>query len=314
MTKAMIGIVKSSLPGGREMNAIDAVQAAAAHGFSGLLFNTLFDISANLDPAEMRAVRAEADRLGLTLSASLGFVNPAAPSRGARLIEAGEGDMTAGVRRLIGLAADIGIVDLFLVIGMIEDRFETEPSWLAQRAAVARLIRDCGPLLRARGARLLLKTHEEITTNEVLDLVRMVGSDLVGVAFDPVNVVCRMEDPLAAARRVGPLAMSVHVDDAVLRFEGNGIRRYLAPMGEGVIDWDRILPLMPAARVWIEMHSGQFAMPVFDPDWLRAQPEIAVTEFAANLAMAQRWGTRAVPWDQTKPLDRLPHALRKFLK
>lgn len=293
------------------MSAKEALQAAAAHGFSGLLFNSLFDISATLDPAEMRAVRSEADRLGLALSASLGFINPAAPSRGAKVIEAGNGDMTAGVKRLIGLAADIGINDLFLVIGMIEDRFE--PSWQAQRDTVARLIRDCGPLLRARGARLLLKTHEEITTDEVLALVRAVGGDLLGVAFDPVNVVCRMEDPMAAARRVAPHTAIVHVDDTVLRFEGDGIRRYLAPIGEGVLDWDAILALMPAAKIWIEMHSGQFAMPVFDPAWLKAQPELAVAEFASVLAMAQRFGDRDMPWDQARPADRLPQAMAKFL-
>jgi sugar phosphate isomerase/epimerase len=310
----MIGIVKSALPEGRAMTAIEALQATAAHGLEGLLFNTLFEISPSLDPGEMRAVRAEADRLGLTISAGLGFINPTLPSRGAKVIEAGGGDMAAGVRRLIGLAADIGITDMFFVIGMIEDRFETTPGWQAQRDAVAALIRQCGPELRRRGAKLLLKTHEEITTGEVLALVRMVGSDLLGVAYDPVNVVCRMEEPLAAARRVAAHTASVHVDDMVLRFEEGGMRRYLAPIGEGVLDWDATLALMPDARVWIEMHSGQFAMPVFDAAWLAAQPHIVVPEYAAVLAHATRFGARAMPWDQNKPTDRLPQALGKFLK
>lgn len=71
---------------------------------------------------------------------------------------------------------------------------------------------------------------------------------------------------------------------------------------------------MPGARVWIEMHSGQFSMPVFDAEWLAAQPDIALAEFAAVLAMASRYGQRDVPWDQTRPADRLPQAFRTFLK
>lgn len=310
----MIGIVKSSLPGGREMSAMDALQAAATLGVEGLLFATLFDISPPLDRTEMHAVRTEADRLGLTLSSSLGFINPAAPARGAKLIELGQGDMAEGAKHLINLAADIGILDLFFVIGMIEDRFETSPSWQQQCEAVADLLCTCGPVLRARGAKLLLKTHEEMFTAEVMALVESVGSDILGVAFDPVNVVCRLEDPLAAARRVAPHAVSVHVDDAVLRFEDDGFRRYLAPMGEGQLDWPAMLALMPGAKIWLEMHAGQFAMPVFDAAWLRSQPQIALPEFAAVLALAQRFGNRPMPWDQARPTDRLPQALRHILQ
>lgn len=310
----MIGIVKSSLPNGRDMGPVEALRAAAAQGLDGLLFNSLFDISETLDPAEMRAVRDEADRLGLAISAGLGFINPAFPARGTRIVEAGGGDMLEGARRLIGLAADIGINDPFFIIGLIEDRFASAPSWQLQRDAVADLILQCAPVLRRRGSRLLIKTHEEITTAEVLALVRRVGDDLLGIAYDPVNVVCRLEAPVAAARRVAPHAASIHVDDAVLRFENGEMRRYLAPVGEGVLDWEATLSCMPGARVWIEMHSGQFSMPVFDAQWLAAQPDIALAEFAAVLAMASRYGQRDVPWDQTRPADRLPQAFRKFLK
>ncbi|MCP8939088.1 sugar phosphate isomerase/epimerase [Alsobacter sp. SYSU M60028] len=309
----MIGIVKSSLPGGREMGAAQALRAAADLGLAGVLFNSLWELSPTLDAGELREARAEADRLGLRISASLGVVNPALPIRGEPVARAGDGDLEAGVRRLVGLAAGIGIHDLFFVIGMIEDRFHAQVTWRAQRDAVAALLLRCAPLLRDTRSRLLIKTHEEITTGEVVRLVETVGPQLLGVAFDPVNVVCRMEDPLEAARRVAPFIAQVHIDDAVLRYEDAGVRRYLAPLGEGVLPWDDIFALAPDAPRWIEMHSGQFAMPVFDRAWLAAQPDIALPEFASVLAMAQAFGPRDAPWDQTRPTDRLPHALGKLL-
>lgn len=310
----MIGIVKSSLPGGREMSALQALEATAGLGLKGLLFNTLHDISPTLDPAELKTVRADADRLDLRISANLGFVNPALPFRGEKLAATGGGDLTAGVQRHIELAADIGIHDLFFVIGMIEERFRTDVSWQAQRDAVAAMVLKCAPLLRERGSRLLIKTHEEITTAEVVDIVRKVGPELLGIAYDPVNVVCRMEDPVEAARRIAPYTAQVHVDDAVVRFQDDGIRRFLAPLGEGQMDWDAIYALMPDALRWVEMHSGQFAMPVFDPQWLRAQPGIELAEFASVFAMATAFGSRDIPWDQAKATDRLPHALETLRK
>ncbi|KQV41401.1 MULTISPECIES: TIM barrel protein [unclassified Rhizobium] len=310
----MIGIVKNTLPGGREMNALHTLKAASERGLQGVLFNTLTDISATLDPAEMQAVRAEADRLGVRLSANLGFLNPALPFRCQPIVDAGNGDLEAGLRRLIGLAADAGIHDLMFVVGMIEERFRSDVFWQAQCDAVAALVSRVAPLLRERRSRLLIKTHEEITTAEILEIIRKTGPDLLGVAYDPVNVVCRMEDPVAAARRVAPYTAQLHIDDAVLRFQDGGIRRFLAPVGEGLVDWDAIFALMPTAFRWVETHIGQFAMPVFDPEWLRAQPGIAVEEFASVLAMATAFGDRDIPWDQTKPADRLPQTFEKLLK
>jgi len=305
----MIGVIKSALPNGRSLTALAALEEAARTGASGLLFNSLFDISASLDAGELREVRAEADRRGMVISSMLGVVNPALPARGEAIAKAGGGDLATGVKRLIQVAADIGIRDMFFVIGMIEDRFSTEVNWADQREAVARLVRDCGPLLRDQGARLFLKTHEEITTTEIRSLVERAGPDILGVGFDPVNVPCRLEDPIEAARRVAPFVGHVYIDDAVLRFQENGFRRFLAPLGEGMIDWPALLKLLPTAKRWVEMHSGQFAMPAFDRDWLAQQPVIEVSEFATLMKVAADYGSRDIPWDQAAPTERLPHAM-----
>jgi hypothetical protein len=54
-------------------------------------------------------------------------------------------------------------------------------------------------------------------------------------------------------------------------------------------------------------------MPVFDRHWLKNQPPVAVEEFASVLAMAAKFGTRQVPWDQAAPVARLTQALRRGL-
>lgn len=309
----MIGIIKSSLPNGRTLTAASALEAAGDLGVQALMFNSLFDISPTLDPAELQAIRHEADRLGLEISSMLGIVNPALPARSQPIIDAGSGDLEAGIKRLVELAAGIGIHDMFFIVGMIEDRFDAVVDWQSQIDSVAETLSRCAPVLRQCGSKLLLKTHEEITTAEIVGLVEKVGPDVLGVAFDPVNVLCRLEDPVAAARRVAPYAAQVYVDDAVVRFQEGGIRRFLAPLGDGFVDWDAILSLVPQAKIWVEMHAGQFAMPVFDGDWLQRQPAIVLDEFAAVLAMAAKFGSREVPWDQTAPVARLPQTLRRML-
>ena len=53
---------------------------------------------------------------------------------------------------------------------------------------------------------------------------------------------------------------------------------------------------------------------VFDRDWLRAQPDIVLAEFATVLAMARRFGSRDIAWDQSRPTERLPDVLGKLLQ
>lgn len=308
----MIGIMKSTLHNGGTLDALETLSAAGALGLNGVLFNSMRDLSAGLDPIEMEAVRAEADRLDLFISVGLGYLNPALPERSGQFTEAGGGDFETGFRRLITLAADVGIHEPFFWIGTIEDRFDATVNWQAQRAAVVALILRCAPLLRELGTRLLIKTHEEITTYEIVEMVEQVGPDLLGVAFDPVNVVCRLEDPVAAAHRIAPYTAQIHVDDAIVKFEGDGIRRYLAPLGAGALDWAAIFAAIPDAKLWIDIHRGQFAMPVFNAEWLSQQPRPDLKEFASVLAMATRFGNGDIPCDQTHIAARLDHALQKL--
>jgi sugar phosphate isomerase/epimerase len=290
------------------MDAATALRATAGHGLAGTMFSGLAEISPTLDAGELRAARDLADELGLGLGVSVDWINPLT-ERGRSNAVYGDGDLAAGLTRLTHAAADIGIRDLFFMVGKIEDRFDPSVQWTAQLGAVASILIELAPMLRDVGSRLLLKTHEEITSFEVARLVERVGPDLLGVALDPVNVLCRIEDPVEATRRVAPYVAQVHVDDAVLRFENGGIRRFLCPLGDGVIDWLAILALVPAARRVLEFHSGQFAMPVFDRSWRRAQPDLTLDEYASILHAAATLPRDFVPCDQANSTGRLAPAL-----
>lgn len=306
--KRSFGVVRSTLPENAGLSARAILEKTVASGMNAILFNSIWEISPTLDPGEIAEIGQQASRLGLGLALGLGHLNPALPFRGQQLLAAGDGDMAAGVVRVARLAAAAGISNLMFTVGRIEERFHPTVAWGDQLAGVASLVDRCWRQLRDHGARLVLKTHEEMTSWEILRLVERPGPTALSVALDPVNFLCRMEDPVAATRRLAQHVVQVHVDDAVLRFEGKEMRRYLAPMGDGVIDWRSILDIVPDAAIWIEMHSGQFAMPVFDPEWLRAQPEIVLAEYAALTAMALEFGAGPIHWDQSAPTARFAHA------
>jgi sugar phosphate isomerase/epimerase len=308
----LVGILKGSLPGAENRDFAAAVGLAAGAGFDALMANSVYEISEGLDEGQIRAARQLALEKGVRLASSLGSFNPLRPERSGVPLRAGDGDAAKGALRLAQLAARCELGDLFFSIGMIADREDPALSWEEQLAAVRDALAGMAPILRDVGARLLVKSHEEITSLEILGLIEAVGADVLGVAHDPVNVVCRIEEPVAATRRLAPYIRQVHIDDAVLHLDGDQARRFLAPIGQGDLDWAAILALVPNAARWVEIHRGQFAMPCFDRAWMARQPGVELDEYCFVAGAAVRRGARPAPCDQADPYSRVP-ALRDWV-
>ncbi|CAN7348791.1 TIM barrel protein [Devosia sp. LjRoot16] len=301
----MFSLMRGSIPDAGN-DPLDAISKAAALGAGEITFYSLFELSPTLDPAVLRELKAEAGSLGIAIAASLDWLNPLRLDRHGRELQLGDGDLAPGVQRLLEVGASLGMREMFFTIGTLEDRAN---NWRAQLDAVATLLADLKPVLADLGMRALVKTHEEITSYECLDLVERVGPDTLGISCDPANMLVRLEHPLAAARRLAPHITQVHIDDATLSFEGDtDLRRHLAPVGEGIIDWPSLLALLPAAKPLIELHRGQFAIPAFDQEWLADQPYILLPEYAA-LVQSARFTREQLPIDQNDITLRLPAAL-----
>lgn len=273
-------------------------------GLDELLFFSIFDLSATLDHGELRELDQFAKDEGLSIGAGVGWINPCHLERAEHVSAAGDGDFLTGLERAVAAAAEIGIHDLYFIVGPDEDRFEASPAWAEQCASVTELLTRFAPVLRAHGSRLLLKTHEEITSFEIVRIVEKVGPDVIGVLLDPVNFVARLEEPVAASARVAPYVRQVHLEDFVVRYNDRGLYRVLCPFGEGVMDWPAILALAPDAKLYVDIHRAELEMPIFDPAWLAVHPELTVAEFAAVAGMAEKESARRFP-TQSPPIERL---------
>ncbi|MET3898910.1 sugar phosphate isomerase/epimerase [Devosia sp. UYZn731] len=284
METDLIGVFNNSLPGYETLSPIEIFDKAKALGLGGVLFGNILSVLPTLDPATLADLRQAAKARGLILNAGVGTFNPARPERCKSLIDAGDGDMIKGLDKVLRAMPALGARTVFFVVGMIEDRDDPNVPWSAQLQGVIDGVKALAPAIRESGTRLLIKTHEEISTFEILRIIDAVGEDLLGIAHDPVNVVCRLEDALECTRRIAPHVAQVHIDDSYTTFDGDQMRRYLTPLGTGDIDWIELLALVPNATRWIEFHRGQFAMPVFDKGWLAAQSDATIDEYRALIS------------------------------
>jgi 3-oxoisoapionate decarboxylase len=274
----VVGVQISHVPGTGPGCTADLVEDSHTHGFEAVTV-ALSPTTGVPAPEDMREIGARARHLGLRVELVLGSVGPADDPR-HQAATLGE---TLAVARLSG-AEEIAVYTR-------SDRRATSPSHHEQLAAVSVTLGDLAHRADDLGCHLNLKTHEDLSSHEVLALVQEVGTELAGVSLDVANLVVRGEDPVAATRRLAPFVRQTHLEDVALYAVERGLRRRLVPCGTGVLDWGGILAalqeLSPARQLTLERHRGRFDVGISDPDWYAAEPHVTGADIAALLRMGR---------------------------
>jgi sugar phosphate isomerase/epimerase len=311
-----LGIDWQKLPEATKRGPIASLDHVAELGLAGIFFPTMLDMSPTLDRGFLRELRAHADSLGLYLESGLGKINPYASAEAVELRAAGNGDIIAGLTRMIECAAEIGCFELWISPGnfkaqypgrLANDRFRTDIDWADQLAAMEKVMKRIAPALRAHGAHMNMETHDEITSFEILRLIEAVGEDVTGAVFDTANGLQRGEHPVWAAKRLAPYIRQTHIKDAYVARSPGGLDFQGRPCGEGIVDFAAILPLLhatnPGLNLSLEMAASCADKPrtknprqsiqIDDPDWRAAHPDLTAAEYQAYMAMVDAYETRA---------------------
>jgi sugar phosphate isomerase/epimerase len=305
-----VGVDGSKLPAGVSGGPIAALDQARDLGLDGVFFRTVLDLSPTLDLGVLREVRSHADSLGLYMQMGLAKVNPYAAPEAPEVRALGDGNTRLGMERMMRACHAVGCMELWVALASWKphlpgyyayDRFRTDAPWPDQLAATEKYLKLLAPLARELGVHLNLETHEEITTFEAVRLVEAVGPDVLGITFDTANVLVRAEDPVKAAARVAPYTRMSHIRDVALYFtpDGQGLGRLLAPCGDGIIDWRRLLATLaehqPALQLSIESPLrmwGDMSIQIYDPVWQAAHPDLTVGELAEVVRLTRLYEER----------------------
>jgi sugar phosphate isomerase/epimerase len=271
-------------------------------GLDGVFFRSVLDISPSLDSRELRAVRAEADRLGMFLEAGLGKVNPFATAEDPELRAIGEGDIRSGFVRMMRACAEIECRDLWVSLANKKpqfrgrhayDRYRTDVTWPEQLDATARFLAQLAPTAVELEIHLNVETHEEITSFEAVRLVENVGGDAMGIVFDSSNMLQRGEHPTFACRRVAPYTRQTHLKDARLTRTPDGVVYDVVPCGAGVVDFPSIvstlLAIRPSIHLTIENRPPETGaasarptlIEIDAPEWWEEHPDVEEDERVA---------------------------------
>lgn len=265
-----------------QLDPYGVIDFAKQHGLEGVQFDSLEEISPELDPGKLREIKQYGDTHGITTSMSIHCCNPLT----AGTDEAAHRGL---LERQIRACAAAGWHELRSFIIFSDERYTHAVPWTEHVERSAAFIASLRPVLEECGSRINLENHGD-TTFELLRIVEQVGPDICGICLDTANTLVNAEDPLMAARRVAPYTHMTHVKDAIISFTDRGVRRQGKAPGQGAVDFAAIIPVLraynPDLMLSIEDHKWLFEVAIFEEGWMRYNPDLQPLELGQFVKLA----------------------------
>lgn len=104
------------------------------------------------------------------------------------------------------------------------------------------------PRFERSGITIALENYEQISTTELVAIVRRIDHPNLGICLDPANSVAALELPEHVIERLAPHVVNLHVKDfAFTRRDGwVGFTLAGAPLGTGLLDLEAMLATLRA--------------------------------------------------------------------
>ena len=180
---------------------------------------------------------------------------------------------------------------------------EFEEAWKTGRETLERGAR----VAERHGVRLAVENHKDARIDGMLEAIRSVGSESVGMCLDMGNSVSLLEDPMEVIEAYAPYVFSVHLKDVAVREDEDGFLVAQVALGDGVLDLPRAVKTIaahrPEARYSLEiMTRDPLRIPCLTEKYLATMCGVSADDLARTLRMVRGRG-RKEPLPQISTLE-----------
>lgn len=179
------------------------------------------------------------------------------------------------------------------------ERFASLEAWEEFRAASWDALTRAEPVVRRLGLVLAVENHKDWRTEELIDLMRRLDSEAVGVCLDTGNNIALLENPLETVRALAPFARTTHLKDMALREYEDGFLLAEVPLGAGYLDLPLVVRLCEAENPSIQFNLEMITrdplrVPVLEQAYWTTFPALSGSALATTLATARAAGPAAL--------------------
>jgi 3-oxoisoapionate decarboxylase len=185
------------------------------------------------DQPALEDIRRQAESCGMTLEV-------AGPTVGA-----------SSMAKMMHAAQVMGVKTVRVMLGMLiraKKQVTNLEEWNAFRQKSIDGVREAVELGEQMGLNVVVENHTDVTADELLEILDVVGLDRTGVLLDFGNQLPVAEDVIEAVTKLAPYAKTTHVKDWVLHPTDDGCTITMVPLGQGVLPLPELLRIVRSAN------------------------------------------------------------------
>lgn len=150
--------------------------------------------------------------------------------------------------------AGVKVLRTVLLGGRRYEQFQHAEDFRRAREQTEQSVKLAEPIVAKNDLLLAIENHKDNRADELMNLLRRIGSRHVGVCVDTGNSIALLEDPLEVVRTLAPRAFTVHLKDMGVAEYEDGFLLAEVPLGEGFLDLPKMIALLRKARPTIRFN------------------------------------------------------------
>jgi len=180
------------------------------------------------------------------------------------------------------------------------ETFSRLADWQAFAAESRAAIERALPIAEKHRLPIAIENHKDWTLDEMVALLKEKSSEFLGVCLDTGNNIALLDDPMAVVEGLAPYAISTHFKDIAVEPYADGFLLSEVPLGEGMLDLQRIAATLakarPATRLSIEMITrNPLKIPCLTDAYWATFPDRNGQYLARTLALVRKTAERLEP-------------------
>jgi len=282
-----LGLCNHSLRAWR-WKATQFIEYAAELKLDAVLLNSLNNFE-NLEPEHLKALKRIADAYGIRFYTGAGSISKGSIRYSDAYGSTPEKVLETGIR----VAKTVGSPVVAVRIGSIEDRY-TNGGIEARIEESVKVLKASRNRILDSGLKIGFENHAaDLRSEELLELIKAVGTDICGVMLDPGNAVWAMEDPMTQVQLLGKYTVCTSLRDYQVWPSEEGAMFQWTALGEGLMDVPtyarHLAELSPGVPIHVETISNQHRpIPFLTKKHMEAYPNLKAEGLTDFLKLVRR--------------------------
>ena len=249
----------------------------------------------SLEEAYLQTLKASLDQHNMSLYFGIGGLSVNSPSYSDEF-----GTPRELILEGIRLAKIFGSPSVNCKIGSHRDR-HTDGGIVARMEELIKELRAMRSEIQDAGIKFAVENHAgDMRSEEVLEVVETVGTDICGVMLDPGNAVWTMENPMRQIEKLGKHVLCTSIRDYRIWESEQGATLSWTAIGEGAMDFVKYTELMselcPGVPLQIETISNlRLEIPFLTDKFWQGYPDLKAYHLQEFFAMLRDEKSMEIP-------------------